>query len=176
MKKTLLLLPLWFSLQGAAYGAVDEAVPTVLHVVASPAGQAPSEYDILLSAEPDIFCREGKMTVTFAAASSAEGTATLTFAAEDSVQLSLKSAEEVGIRRPAEALPHPIFDLTAPGRVRIKGLERGALVQACGADGRLAAQTRAGADGTALLDISRQGRGVFVVRVNQRQTFKLLKP
>ena len=68
------------------------------------------------------------------------------------------------------------FNLTAPGEVRVSGLQPGDCLEAYGADGKQVAAARRAASGELSLNFSRQPRGVYIISVNRRQTFKFLKP
>lgn len=68
------------------------------------------------------------------------------------------------------------FDLTSQDVVRVCGLQKGDLVQVFGLDGKAVSVPVSRHDGEAVVDLSQQRRGVYMVSVNQRFTFKLMKP
>ena len=71
---------------------------------------------------------------------------------------------------------HIQFDLTRKDVVRVSGLQKDDLVQVFALDGKSISTPISRHDGEAVVDLSQQRRGVYMVSVNQRFTFKLMKP
>ena len=68
------------------------------------------------------------------------------------------------------------FDLTRNDVVRVSGLQKDDLVQVFALDGKSIGAPISRHDGEAVVDLSQQRRGVYMISVNQRFTFKLMKP
>ena len=65
------------------------------------------------------------------------------------------------------------FDLTCAGVARVSGLLPSDRLQVFGLDGSEVVSRN---DGEATVDLTQQPRGIYIVSVNQRFTFKLMKP
>ena len=68
------------------------------------------------------------------------------------------------------------FDLTSAGVVRVSGLQPSDRLQVFGLDGKNVSAVVSRNDGEATVDLTQQSRGIYIVSVNQRFTFKLMKP
>ena len=68
------------------------------------------------------------------------------------------------------------FDLTSAGVVRVSGLLPSDRLQVFGLDGKSVSTVVSRNDGEATVDLTQQPRGIYIVSVNQRFTFKLMKP
>ena len=129
-------------------------------------------YDFLLrDQKPEVLCYNGKMTVSYDG-----GVGCLTFAREDVATLTIEERDTTPVSEVASAERHVSFDLTARGRIRVRGLKDGEKVQAYSADGKTVATMRSHG-GEASLDLTAQPRGVYVIKAGDgRNTFKMLKP
>ena len=68
------------------------------------------------------------------------------------------------------------FDLTSAGVVRVSGLLPSDRLQVFGLDGKSVSAVVSCNDGEATVALTQQPRGIYIVSVNQRFTFKLMKP
>ena len=68
------------------------------------------------------------------------------------------------------------FDLTSAGVVRVSGLQPSDRLQVFGLDGKNVSAVVSRNDGEATVDLTQQPRGIYIVSVNQRFTFKMMKP
>ena len=68
------------------------------------------------------------------------------------------------------------FRLLQPGTIAVNGLNAGDEVQVVGIDGRSVMNARAADSGQAVIDLSSHTRGIYVISVNKRFTFKYMKP
>ena len=68
------------------------------------------------------------------------------------------------------------FNLTSAGVVRVSGLQPSDHLQVFGLDGKSVSAVVSRNDGEATVDLTQQPRGIYIVSVNQRFTFKLMKP
>jgi hypothetical protein len=86
--------------------------------------------------------------------------------------------EEKGtaIHTPAVAGNAVTFRLLQPGTIAVNGLSAGDEVQVVGIDGRSVMNARAAEGGQAVVDLSSRTRGIYVISVNKRFTFKYMKP
>ena len=86
--------------------------------------------------------------------------------------------EKVGtaIQTPAVAEDAVTFSLLQPGTIAVNGLIAGDEVQVVGIDGRSVMNVRTATSGQAVVDLSSRTRGIYVISVNKRFTFKYMKP
>ena len=68
------------------------------------------------------------------------------------------------------------FNLTSAGVVRVSGLQPSDCLQVFSLDGKSVSAVVSRNDGEATVDLTQQPRGIYIVSVNQRFTFKLMKP
>ena len=68
------------------------------------------------------------------------------------------------------------FRLLQPGTIAVNGLNAGDEVQVVGIDGCSVMNARAAEGGQAVVDLSSRTRGIYVISVNKRFTFKYMKP
>lgn len=68
------------------------------------------------------------------------------------------------------------FDLTSAGVVRVSGLQPSDRLQVFGLDGKNVGAVVSRNDSEATVDLTQMPRGIYIVSVNQRFTFKLMKP
>ena len=68
------------------------------------------------------------------------------------------------------------FNLTSAGVVRVGGLQPSDRLQVFSIDGKSVSAVMSRNDGEATVDLTQQPRGIYIVSVNQRFSFKLMKP
>ena len=68
------------------------------------------------------------------------------------------------------------FNLTSAGVVRISGLQLSDRLQVFSIDGKSVSAVVSRNDGEATVDLTQKPRGIYIVSVNQRFSFKLMKP
>lgn len=68
------------------------------------------------------------------------------------------------------------FNLTSAGVVRVGGLQPSDRLQVFSIDGKSVSAVVSRNDSEATIDLTQQLRGVYIVSVNQRFSFKLMKP
>jgi hypothetical protein len=68
------------------------------------------------------------------------------------------------------------FDLTSAGVVRVSGLQPSDRLQVFSIDGRSVSAVVSRNEGEATIDLTQQPRSIYIVSVNQRFSFKLMKP
>ena len=84
--------------------------------------------------------------------------------------------EVTAIQTPTVAENAVTFRLLQPGTIAVNGLSEGDEVQVVGIDGRSVMNARAADSGQAVIDLSSHTRGIYVISVNKRFTFKYMKP
>ena len=84
--------------------------------------------------------------------------------------------ETNSIRQPTKEQKAVTFNLKADNSIAIIGLKTGDVVSIVKVDGRNVLNTKAQIDGTVTINLSHLSTGVYVVSVNKRFTFKLMKP
>ena len=68
------------------------------------------------------------------------------------------------------------FNLTSAGVARVSGLQPSDRLQVFCLDGKSVSVVMSRNDGEAIVDLTQQPRGIYIVSVNQRFSFKLMKP
>ena len=68
------------------------------------------------------------------------------------------------------------FNLTSAGIARVSGLQPSDCLQVFSLDGKSVSAVVSRNDGEATVDLTQQPRGIYIVSVNQRFSFKLMKP
>ena len=68
------------------------------------------------------------------------------------------------------------FNLTSAGIARVSGLQPSDRLQVFCLDGKSVSVVMSRNDGEAIVDLTQQPRGIYIVSVNQRFSFKLMKP
>ena len=129
---------------------------------------------VLPVAQPEVACEDGWMTINYVE----NGQPAQLSWARDDVEALTFGARPSGIDK-VEAQEERIhFDLTRAGVVQVRGLQAGDRLQAVGIDGKAvrADIQRQTDEGTAIVDLTTQPRGCYVISVNRRFTFKLMKP
>ena len=129
--------------------------------------------------EPVVTCQNGTMSVDYLEEESENShqTVTVQFQRDEVESLTVETVETVAINAlPSDGTQRIRFDLTRAGVVRISGLEKTDRLQVYSLDGKSIDAAVTQHDGGATVDLSQQRRGVYMVSVNQRFTFKLTKP
>ena len=83
---------------------------------------------------------------------------------------------EAAIQTPSAEKNAVTFSLLQSGTIAVNGLRAGDEIQVAGIDGRSVMDVRAAAGGQAVVDLSSHMRGIYVISVNKRFTFKYMKP
>jgi hypothetical protein len=128
---------------------------------------------------PEIKCEEGVMTVTYlilANASEDSRWNTLTFERDKVKDLVIGEAEIDEIREVKSETSRIRFDLTHRSMVRVSGLNKNDRLTVVSIDGKLVKPTISRGVGEAVVDLTGQPRGSYVVSVNGSFSFKLMKP
>ena len=128
---------------------------------------------------PEIKCEEGVMTVTYlilANASEDSRWNTLTFERDKVKDLVIGEAEIDEIREVKSETSRIRFDLTHRSMVRVSGLSDTDRLTVVSIDGKLVKPIVSRGVGEAVVDLTGQPRGIYVVSVNGSFSFKLMKP
>ena len=128
---------------------------------------------------PEIKCEEGVMTVTYlilANASEDSRWNTLTFERDKVKDLVIGEAEIDEIREVKSETSRIRFDLTHRSMVRVSGLSDTDRLTVVSIDGKLVKPIVSRGVGEAVVDLTGQPRGSYVVSVNGSFSFKLMKP
>ena len=83
---------------------------------------------------------------------------------------------KTGIKTPAKEKAGVKFSLLQPGMVGVSGLNAGDVILVADLSGRSVMNRKAPASGQTVVDLSDYQRGVYVISINQRFTFKYMKP
>ena len=133
-------------------------------------------YHFLLSDQrPTLKSHYSRLVVTYQCADGSGQAPQLTFERDVVQSLTFGNYDPTAVALPKSESTIR-FNLTAPGEVRVSGLQPGDCLEAYGADGKQVAAARRAASGELSLNLSHQPRGVYIISVNRRQTFKFLKP
>ncbi len=134
---------------------------------------APRIYYIELDDQPSITCFHQTMKVVWL--DDEEGRQELQV--ERPATMRLLTAEEVAVPSLREDAQRRVtFNVKEPGVVRVSGMKPGTKVHAFSADGKSVATCVAGASGDAVVNLKSQMRGIYVISVDQSETFKIMKP
>ena len=169
MKKLLLLLFVCVTALNVSARSTEETTTLVLSLTDG------TEYRFDIPAtDPSIKFAKGVVNVYCYNVADGE-TTTLTIERD---QLKNIYFEEKGtaIHTPAVAGNAVTFRLLQPGTIAVNGLSAGDEVQVVGIDGRSVMNARAAEGGQAVVDLSSRTRGIYVISVNKRFTFKYMKP
>jgi len=131
---------------------------------------------LLADQHPVVTSRNGQLFVTYHYAEDGSLAPRLCFERDAVQRLTFGAQDPVGVVNPADNTSAVRFDLVSPNRIRVCGLSEGDRVEAASVDGRSAVPARRASSGELTLDLSRQPRGVYVISVNHRRTFKFVKP
>ena len=168
MKKLLLLLFLCVTALNVSARSTEETTTLVLSLTDG------TEYRFEIPAtDPSIKFAKGVVNVYCYVAG--EEPTTLTIERD---QLKNIYFEEKGtaIQTPTISGNAVTFRLLQPGTIAVNGLSAGDEVQVVGIDGRSVMNARAAEGGQAVVDLSSRTRGIYVISVNKRFTFKYMKP
>lgn len=131
---------------------------------------------LLADQHPVLTSRNGQLYVTYRYAEDGSLAPQLCFERDAVQRLTFGAQDPVGVVTPTENTSAVRFDLVSPNRIRVCGLSEGDRVEAASMDGRSAVPARRASSGELTLDLCRQPRGVYVISVNHRWTFKFVKP
>ena len=123
---------------------------------------------ILPLEKPIVYCEKGVMWV--------HGNYGVSFNRDEVDYLKVDKADLTTIEEVQSDEPRIRFDLTRKGVVGICGLQQADRIMVCSLDGKSVDAAISRHEGEATIDLSRQPRGVYLISVNQRFTFKLMKP
>ena len=129
---------------------------------------------------PEIKCEEGIMTVTYligiASASEDSRWNTLTFERDKVKDLVIGETEVDKIREVKAEEPRIRFDFTRRSMVRVSGLNENDRLTVVSIDGKQVQPTISRSADEAVVDLTGQPRGSYIVSVNGSFSFKLMKP
>lgn len=128
----------------------------------------------LPSQEPTVKYQKGVMTVSYRGLDASEQT--LDFERDQVDYLKVDKSDLTVIDEVKGDESRIRFDLTRKGVVGISGLQQADRIMVCCLDGKSVDAAISRHEGEATIDLSRQPRGVYLISVNQRFTFKLMKP
>lgn len=131
-------------------------------------------YYIELASQPDITCYHQQMIVRWLDDSNELEELQLGV----DVRMRLISASDIpdAVTETKGADSHVVIDAKESGIIRVRGIQKGTPVQAYAIDGRVVATVIAGTNGVAIINLNSQPRGLYIISVNQHETFKILKP
>jgi len=181
MQKRLLSIAFALSLAGTAVVHADETTtePNVM-VVNTVDGQS---YRFIITPDPDMTDRPGVGLFCFdsdAMWASNELALNhldnwLTFKREEVKDITFETAASNAIETMKADQQRVTFKLQND-KIVVNGLQAGDRIAVAKADGRSVMNLSAASGGHAVIDLSRQGSGVYVVSVNKSFTFKIMKP
>lgn len=130
--------------------------------------------------KPVVTCYDGTMYVDYQDRQTAYpysvADAEVRFSRDEVESLTVGTALTTGLCAAPTAEPRVSFDLTRPAEVHVSGLTKGDRLQVFALDGKQQQVPVAMQGSEAVADLSGLSRGLYVVSVNQRFTFKLMKP
>ena len=130
---------------------------------------------ILPTQKPTINCQNSVMTVAYL--SDANTSDTLTFSRDDVESLKIGTTFVDAIADSKKEADNSIrFDLTRPGVIIVSGLTKNDRLQVFDLKGKRTKATITRNENRATVDLTSLHRGVYLVSVNQRFTFKMMKP
>ena len=135
-----------------------------------------SYHFLIADQKPVMKSRNGQLMVSYQNADGSGLAPLLCFERDAVEKLTFGPYDPVDVAYPMEKQQGVRFDLVSPGRILVSGLSKGDRVEAASLDGRCAVPARRVSAGELTLDLSRQPRGVYVISVNHRHTFKYVKP
>lgn len=150
---------------------------TEAHTVLNLALKDGTSYHFLIADQkPEMKSRNGQLVVTYQHSDGSGQAPQLRFNHDEVERLTFGPYDPVGVAAPEEMKQGVRFDLVSPGRILVSGLGKGDRVEAASLDGRSAVPARNASSRELTLDLSRQPKGVYVISVNHRHTFKYVKP
>ena len=135
-----------------------------------------SYHFLIADQKPVIKSRNGQLVVTYHYADGGSLAPQLSFERDAVECLTFGAYDPVCVVAPTELEQAVRFDLLSPNRIHVCGLNQGDLVEAVSLNGRNAVPARRAVSGELTLDLNRQPRGVYIVSVNRKHTFKFVKP
>lgn len=168
MKKLLLLLFLCVTALNVSARSTEETTTLVLSLTDG------TEYRFEIPAtDPSIKFAKGVVNVYCYVAGEEPTTLTIE---RDQLKNIYFEEKETAIQTPTISGNAVTFRLLQPGTIAVNGLSAGDEVQVVGIDGRSVMNARAAEGGQAVVDLSSRTRGIYVISVNKRFTFKYMKP
>ena len=173
MKRLLTLLLIGLMTISGAMAAEESEPLSVLEMKVDYNENISNTYYIELASQPVVTCYHQVMTVQWQDAE--QGWQSIEANVNQNVSMRLLRASEMpnAVTSPKDPSSTVLFDVKEPGIVRVRGMERGTHVQAYATDGRTVATAVAAANGEAIINLKSQARGMYVISVNQRETFKI---
>lgn len=139
------------------------------------------KFTFLFAQRPKVLCftskdgNESYLSVSFYAENGSTWES-LDFDRDQVKVLTFGTATSNGIDQVSAADRHVTFGMLQPGVVSISGLQEGDCLLVSSVDGKTIVNSTMSSDGQQTLDLSRHPRGIYVLSVNHRFTFKLMKP
>ena len=125
--------------------------------------------------KPEIRCSHGIMQIDYLANGYASTSMTFERDQIESLKV-LDESEVVALDATKDDSQSIRFDMTRPGVVNVSGLQDTDRLQVFTLDGKSISTSVSRNGKEASVDLSNQKQGVYIVSVNQRFTFKLMKP
>ena len=167
MKKTkifLLMLLSWMMAAGAM--AEEQGILTVK------LSDGSKVQFVLPVQQPVVNCEKSVMTICLSNSSEPS----MSFSRDEVESLVVGESEIDGLRETSADEPRIRFDMTRQGMVRVSGLNDGDRLMVASVSGRQVQPTMSRNGSEAVIDLSGQPRGCYIVSVNKRFSFKLMKP
>jgi hypothetical protein len=181
MQKRLLSLAFALAFAGTAVVHADETTtePNVM-VVNTVDGQS---YRFIITPNPDMTDRPGVGLFCFGSDAMWMDDKSdlnhldnsLSFSRDEVKHITFETVEPNGIEAMNADQQRVTFKLQND-KIDVSGLQAGDRIAVAKADGRSVMNLSAASGGHAVIDLSRQGSGVYVVSVNKSFTFKIMKP
>ncbi len=128
---------------------------------------------VLPDQDPVINCSFSKMNVSFQRDGEWDN---MSFSRDEVVKMTIDKMNIDGVEEVKTADKRIRFDLSRGSVVRVSGLQADDRLSVVSLDGKSIQALVSRQDGEATIDLSGQPRGCYVVSVNKRFTFKLMKP
>ena len=157
--------------------AAAEEPLSVLELCMQHEGNPAERYYIEFACQPTVTCYHQVLTLEWL--DEELGMQKVMAGTGDGVSIRLMRASESipdAVAAPEQVASTVIFDIKQAGIVRVRGINQGARVQAFAPEGRVVATAVAASGGEAVISLKAQPRGMYLISVNQRETFKILKP
>ena len=181
-KRVLFFLFITLTAVGLAAGQENPTLPAVqeaaeLRVLNVETTDGQTYHFLLSDHQPVLTSQNGQMRVTWLAKAEDSERSVLTFQHQDVARLTFSDYDPTPVRDvPQQRFSDVFFDLTSPNRVIVRGLKDGERVTVHHLDGRSVLPAVRSLRGQAIVDLSRQPSGTFLINAGGLRTFKLLKP
>lgn len=126
--------------------------------------------------QPHVYCGEGLLEVYFNNEKEDSENSYLSFNIAEVVNMTIDSLNISAIKDINPQDPRIRFDLTNGSKVHVFGLQDGDNLQIVSLDGKSVQVPVNRVDAEAVIDLSSQQRGCYIISVNSNFTFKLMKP